>query len=297
MLSNAAKYPANPRILPTAETLPAIFCVQRCFIIDSAVNELNNIKVCPYRAIQTTTFGENKVDFSNPYAANNFPVAALADTHERTDFIRRTYLHLGAAVIGFVLLEALLMNIVGPVLMQVLSVNRWAPLLLIGAFMGVSWIARWWAESDASPQLQYAGLGLYVLAEAVIFAPMMLIASSIDESIPVNAGIITALVFGGLTAFTFMTRADFSWMGRILWIAGLAAMGAVVCGAIFGFSLGLFFSVAMVVLASAYILYDTSNVIHHYRTNQHVAASLALFASVALLLWYVLRILIALRDE
>ncbi|MGN6543473.1 MAG: Bax inhibitor-1/YccA family protein [Aureliella sp.] len=235
---------------------------------------------------------------TNPYAvSSDVRVAALVDSAERADFIRRTYLHLGGAVVGFVLLEALLLNIVGPTLLQMLGGNKWAPLIFIGAFMVVSWLARMWAESDASPQLQYAGLGLYVLAEAVIFAPLLLIATAVDPNIPITAGIITGIVFLGLTAFSFMSRADFSWMGRMLWIAGLAAMGAVLCGAIFGFSLGLWFSVAMVVLAAGYILYDTSNVLHHYRTNQHVAASLALFASVALLLWYVVRILIALREE
>jgi FtsH-binding integral membrane protein len=137
------------------------------------------------------------------------------------------------------------------------------------------------------------------VAEAAIFAPLLIVANLVapDDNIPLVAGIITGIVFLGLTAFTFLSRADFSWMGRMLWVAGLAAVAAVLCGAIFNFSLGLWFAVAMVVLASAYILYDTSNVLHHYRTNQHVAASLALFASVALLLWYVVRILMYLRDE
>ena len=66
---------------------------------------------------------------------------------------------------------------------------------------------------------------------------------------------------------------------------------------IFGFSLGLFFSGAMVVLLCGYILYDTSNVLHRFGTNQHVAASLALFSSVATLLWYVTRILISMRND
>ncbi len=237
------------------------------------------------------------MNVNNPYlASSDIHVAALADTMERSEFIKRTYLHLTGAVIAFVLLEAILINTIGPTLVGLLR-NRWAPLLFMGAFVGVGWIARMWAESDASPQLQYAGLALYVLAESVIFAPLLLIATWIDPNIPATAGVITGVVFVGLTAMTFMTRSDFSWMGRILWIAGLGAMGAVLCGAVFGFSLGLWFSVAMVVLASAYILYDTSNILHHYRTNQHVAASLALFTSVAMLLWYVVRILIALREE
>lgn len=240
------------------------------------------------------------MSMNNPYAvSSDVRVAALADTAERADFIKRTYLHLGGAVIAFVLLEAVFINTVGPTLLSMMGQNRWAPLLFIVAFMAVSWLARMWAESDTSPQLQYAGLSLYVVAEAALFAPLLLYATVIapDDNIPLVAGVITGVVFLGLTAFAFISRADFSWLRGVLWIAGLGAIAAVLCGAIFGFSLGLWFSVAMVVLAAAYILYDTSNVLHHYRTNQHVAASLALFASVALLLWYVVRILIALRDE
>ena len=48
---------------------------------------------------------------------------------------------------------------------------------------------------------------------------------------------------------------------------------------------------ACLVLAAGSILYNTSNVLHHYRTDQHVAAALNLFASFALLLYYVLMIL------
>lgn len=237
---------------------------------------------------------------NNPYAATGFgEVASMAGVTERTDFIRKTYLHLAGAIIGFVLLEAVVMNSVGPVLLGILGQNRWAPLVFLGGFMAVGWLARYWAESEASPQLQYVGLSLYVLAEAVIFAPLLLIATSIDPQIPVMAGVVTGVVFAGLTAFTFMTRADFSWMGRILWIAGLGAMGFVLCATIFQEAswLGLGFSVGMVVLAAGYILYDTSNVLHHYRTTQHVAASLALFASVAVMFWYVVRIFIAMREE
>ena len=79
-------------------------------------------------------------------------------------------------------------------------------------------------------------------------------------------------------------------------VAGLAALGIAICASLFGFSLGVFFSGAMILLASGYILYDTSNVLHHYRIGQHVAAALALFASVALLFWYVLRILLDRRS-
>ena len=96
----------------------------------------------------------------------------------------------------------------------------------------------------------------------------------------------------------FVTRADFSWLGRYLFLATLAALGLIVCSVLFGgFNLGLLFSVAMVAIAAGYILYDTSNVLHHYRTDQHVAAALALFASVAILFWYVLQIVMRLQGR
>ena len=132
------------------------------------------------------------------------------------------------------------------------------------------------------------------MAEAIIFVPILLIASRFGggDVIPI-AGIITLLLFGGLTAIVLITRHDFSYLKAGLCIASLAAMGFVICSLIFGFSLGLLFTVAMIVFACAWILYDTSNVVHHYHIGQHVAASLALFASVALLFWYVLRLVMA----
>ena len=50
-------------------------------------------------------------------------------------------------------------------------------------------------------------------------------------------------------------------------------------------------------LACGFILYDTSNVIHRFRTDQHVAAALELFASLAYLFYHVLRILILLAGD
>ena len=61
---------------------------------------------------------------------------------------------------------------------------------------------------------------------------------------------------------------------------------------LFGYNVGNWFAFAMVALASVSIFYSTSNVLHRYRTDQHVAASLSLFASVVLLFWYIVQILL-----
>ena len=105
-----------------------------------------------------------------------------------------------------------------------------------------------------------------------------------------SAGVVTLVVFGGLTATVFMTKVDFSFLRMFLAVIGLSAFGLILLSLLFGFQLGNWFSIAMIVLASGYILYETSNVLHRYRTDQSVAAAAALFASVGLLFYYILRL-------
>ncbi|MCP4602864.1 MAG: hypothetical protein GY847_20500 [Proteobacteria bacterium] len=139
--------------------------------------------------------------------------------------------------------------------------------------------------------MQYAGLALYVVAESIIFLPILYMAVyySSPNVLP-TAGMLTLTLFAGLTGTVFITKKDFSFMRAALMIGGFIALGLIVCSILFGFELGTVFSVVMVGLAGGYILYYTSNILHHYRTDQHVAASLALFAAVALMFWYILRL-------
>ena len=104
-----------------------------------------------------------------------------------------------------------------------------------------------------------------------------------------SAVVTTLLLFGGLTAYVLISGANFNFLGGILWMGTLGLIGVAVCGWLFGFDLGMLFTVAGIGLACGWILYDTSNVLHTYRIGQHVAAALALFASVAMLFWYILR--------
>ena len=167
-------------------------------------------------------------------------------------------------------------------------------LMVIGAFMLVGYVADRMARSQTSEGVQYFGLGLFVVAEAIIFLPLLLMAQMhSDATIIPTAGLMTLLLVGGLTATVFITKKDFSFLRGIMVIGFFVALGLIICSYIFGFSLGLIFSGAMVLLASCAVLYTTSNILHHYHTKQHVAASLALFSSVALLFWYILQILLS----
>ncbi len=222
-----------------------------------------------------------------------YNIAAAASQGERATFIRRTYAHLAGAILAFAGIEAALLQLPGieNVVRGMTSGYMWLVVML--AFMGVGYLAEYWAQSNTSRELQYAGLALYTVAEAVIFLPLMYIAKVYyPDAIPV-AGILTLGIFGGLTATVFLTQKDFTFLRPVLTIGSLLALALIVAGILFGFNLGLFFCFAMVALISGYILYYTSGLLYHYRTDQYVAASLALFASVAVLFWYILRIVMA----
>lgn len=228
---------------------------------------------------------------------NPFVTVADAEADERRTFIRRTYLHLAAAILSFVMLEAVLLQVPGIERLVDSMIGSWLIVLL--GFMAVSWLADKWARSNVSQNMQYLGLGLYVIAESVIFLPLLHVVMYRvgDPQIIPMAGIITGLLFVGLTATAFMSGVNFSFLRGALAIGGMVALGVIVCSLLFGFSLGIVFSAAMVLFAGGSILYTTSNIIHEYRTDQYVAASLALFSGVMLLLWYVIRILMALRKD
>ncbi len=222
--------------------------------------------------------------------------AARAAAGERADFIAKTYLHLAGAVGLFVVLETILLSLPGiENLVRLMIGTQYSWLIVLGLFIAVSYMAENWARSAVSPGMQYMGLGLYVLAQSVIFVPLLYMVRAVDPSIIPAAGVTTLALFGGMTAVVFITRKDFSFLRSILYFGGFAALGLIIVAILFQFPLGPIFTYAMIALACGYILFHTSNILHHYRIGQHVAASLALFASVALLFWYVLQLFLSRR--
>ena len=216
----------------------------------------------------------------------------------KAGFIRRTYTHLAGAIAAFALLEAQLISMGwGEKAMSLLATTPWSWLIVLGAFMGVGMLANKWAHSGASRELQYAGLGLYVVAEALIFLPLIFMAQLKAPGVIQNAALVTMALVAGITLVVFTTRKDFSFIGPALKIGGMVALGVIVAAIVFGFTLGLFFSGAMILFAGGCVLYSTSNVLHSYHEEQHVAASLALFSSIALMFWYVVQFLMAFGDD
>ena len=181
--------------------------------------------------------------------------------------------------------------------MLMASGNKFIWLGVMGAFMLVGWLASHLADNAENPQTQLMGLGIYVLAEGLIFAPMFGIAQLVAPGAIGATGFITLLLVGALTWTAFTTKTDFSYLGGILKVGGLVALGTIIAGAIFGFKLGIWFSGLMVAFAGACVLYDTSKIIRDYPVDRPAGAALHLFASVALLFWYVLQLLLSLTNR
>lgn len=250
---------------------------------------------------------------------------ATLGVSDRVDFLRKTYAHLGAALIAFAAITGGLLKFAPSVSWGfskwALFSHRYAWGLVLVAFMVVGWIAQKLAESDSSRGLQYVGLGLAATAEAVILQPLlwklMIVFGNPEQLFVVNAAgtdivphfsgvassilmqaiVITLAIFAGLTAVVFLTKKDFSFLRGILAVCTFAALGVILASLAFGFSLGAIFCGAMILLMAGYILYQTSLVMAHFPPTAYVAAALMLFSTIATLFWYVLQLLMSLRGN
>ena len=226
------------------------------------------------------------------------PVATLDDV-ARGAFITRVYQHLLVAVGVFVLFEALLINLgVAEAMWNFIADQSYAWLLLLGGFMIVNWLATTAAHDVLDPSRQYLGLFAMAGAEALIFAPFLHYFFEVEPggtSTVAAAALITVVGFAGLTAVAFVTRRDLSFLRPLLLWGGVSALVLIGAAVIFGLSLGIWFSVAMIALAGASILYQTQAILRHYPAEAYVGAAVQLFGSVMLLFWYVLRLLGQLR--
>ncbi len=215
------------------------------------------------------------------------PVSELSAT-DRSTFIWKCYAHVVGAIVVFAAIEVYLFQSGIAAAIAAPMMNNW--LMVIGAFMLASWGATHVAHRIESKNAQYAAFAFFVFVEALIFAPMLYLAYMMEPGIIDSAAGVTILGCVGLVATAMITGKDFSFLRSMLVWIGMLAFVAIIGSVLFGFALGTWFSVAMIGFAGAAVLYDTSNIMHHYPQDKYVAASMALFASIALMFWYILRL-------
>jgi len=224
------------------------------------------------------------------------PVSALSEA-EKVSFYKKTYTHVAGGVLAFFIAEYLLLQSDTIIDFMLSMTQGWRWLIMLGGFMFMTNYAESTALKTTDKNKQLLAFGLYVLAEAFIFIPLIYMAMMMTDGINLinQAAIVTLALFGGLSAVVFVTKKDFSFLRAGLTVGFFIAMGLIIAGALFGFDLGLWFSVGMCVLAAGSILYQTSNLVHKYSNDQYIPAAIGLFASLMLLFWYVLQIFMS-RD-
>lgn len=222
---------------------------------------------------------------------NYLAPVAQASVEDRSEFIWKCYAHVVGAILAFAAIEAYLIQ--SGIAYNIAVMSQGNPLIMLGAFVLVGWGGMHLAHRVESTQVQYAVFAAFIFVYAVVFSPLLLLATQVEPGVIDTAAGITVLASIGLIATAMITRKDFSFLRGILVWAFILALVAIIGAVIFGFHLGTWFSVAMIGFAGAAVLYDTSNIMHHYPKDRYVAASMALFASIAMMFFYILRLLMS----
>jgi len=233
---------------------------------------------------------------------NQFPEKIMVNSLSEVDrvaFYKKTYSHVAAGVLVFVLFEYLLLQSETVVEFMLSMTQGYKWLLMLGGFMLATNYAEGMAMRTTDKNKQYLAYGIYIFFEALIFVPMLYIVTELmgpeGSDLLYQASIVTLALFTGLSATVLMTKTDFSFLKTGLTIGFFIAIGLIIAGSLFGFDLGLWFSVGMCLLAGGSILYQTSNLVKTYGVEDYIPAALGLFASLMLLFWYILRIFMS-RD-
>jgi modulator of FtsH protease len=230
----------------------------------------------------------NQIDLSSTEgrgAAFGPVTAADVSVAERLGFIRKVYglffvatlFAIGGVMIGFTF----------PPLMIAALEHPWLALIaMIAGVFGATAVRH-------VPGLNLFALFGFTTLTGVIISPVLYIVGQNNPASILQAGVLTVGIFGGLTVYAFLSRKDFSFLRGML-VVGLitVVLSGLLNVLVVGSSgLGFALAVASLLLFSGYVLYDTSNIIRRYPTNEYVAAALSLYLDIFNMFLALLRIL------
>ena len=212
--------------------------------------------------------------------------AASVSTTDRLTFIKKVYsllaMSMGTAAVGAYLGSGPLLLLVAPNMMLFF-------ILQIALIFFASFAAR-------KPGLNMVALFSFTTVSGLTLGPLLY---QVGPSIAAEAFALTAITFAGLSLYVVYSKKDFSFMSGFL-MTGLIVI-------IIGGLLNMFFiqsgmmhfvmSGASVLLFSGFILYDTSNIMRYYGTDEYVSATLALYLDILNLFIALLSILGIMSDD
>jgi FtsH-binding integral membrane protein len=197
--------------------------------------------------------------------------AAEATLQERLGFIRKVYSLFFAATL-FAIGGVLLGFAYEPFRMFALE-HPWIMLFaVLGGVFGASALRH-------KPGINLVALFGFTTLTGVMISPLLWYVSLTNPASILQAGVLTVGIFGGLTAYVFISNKDFSFLRGML-VTGLIVVvlaGLLNMLIVGSTALGFATAAASLLLFSGFVLYDTSNIIRRYPTNEYVAGALDLY--------------------
>jgi len=217
-------------------------------------------------------------------------------TAEQITFYKKTYITAGISLLAWMFVVLGLFDTgIAESIADGMGKVSW--LLVLGIFWGASYIGEKLTFSEEKEK-QYMGLGIYIVAYSLIFVPLLSFVIDMSygswnyamDTVLIPAFLSAATVFAALTVTVFLTKTDFSFLRTIVVFGSFFALGAIVIFTVSGMHVGSWFAIAMIILMSVTILYETDQIKDKFNTSQHIGAGAMLFASFMVLLWYVIRL-------
>lgn len=196
--------------------------------------------------------------------------AAEASLTERMSFIRKVYALFFVATLFAIGGAGLGLSF--PPLMMAAAQHPWIVLILmLGGVMGAQAVRH-------VPGLNLLALFGFTTLTGVMISPVLYIIGQINPASIIQAGVLTVGIFGGLTAYVFISRRDFSFLRGMVVTGLIVVILAGILNIFIGSTaLGFAVAAATLLLFSGFVLYDTSNIIRRYPTNEYVAGALSLY--------------------
>ncbi|HYJ45863.1 MAG TPA: Bax inhibitor-1/YccA family protein [Pyrinomonadaceae bacterium] len=211
--------------------------------------------------------------------------AAEASLPERLAFIRKVYslffiatlFAIGGVLLGFAYEPLMIFAFQHPIIML---------LMMLGGVFAAQAVRH-------KPGINLVALFGFTTLTGVVIAPLLYIISLRNPASILQAGVLTVGIFGGLTAYVFLSKKDFSFLRGMLVTGLIVVILAGVLNMLIIGSSALYFAgaVATLLLFSGFVLYDTSNIIRRYPTNEYVSGALDLYLDAFNIFLALLRIL------
>jgi modulator of FtsH protease len=222
---------------------------------------------------------------ANGYTESRPLTASETSVAERVAFIRKVYALFFAATLFAI--GGVFVGYNFPPLMM--AAARY-PLVMFLVMIGGIYAAQ---AVRHKPGINLVALFGFTTLTGVVISPVLFVISRTNPASITQAGLLTVGIFGGLTAYVFLTRRDFSFLRGMLTVGLIViVLGGLMNYLVVG-SLGIGFALAVgaLLLFSGYVLYDTSNIMRRYPTSEYVAAALAIYLDAFNIFLAVLRLL------